>query len=217
MSFSRKSDCDFFWDQKLIYAICVLKWLVNVIWRTFVGFWRVLVQVIVFYCWRLGYRVSSAFFKVVNEKVWSPLLRIFQVAFYAKLEKGFQRSQIWCFCHRRLRSLLFLSWIMLTTFGIFLICNACECFSKSVDMVAWVLVLSGGGVFFQPMATRCRWTVCCHVLWSVKLLGNGFFGVGIRPLRNSGRLFCGALCPVTLSWACVHRSYLGLKAGSLPS
>ena len=149
MSFSRKSDCDFFWDQKLIYAICVLKWLVNVIWRTFVGFWRVLVQVIVFYCWRLGYRVSSAFFKVVNEKVWSPLLRIFQVAFYAKLEKGFQRSQIWCFCHRRLRSLLFLSWIMLTTFGIFLICNACECFSKSVDMVAWVLVLSGGGCFFN--------------------------------------------------------------------
>ena len=54
----------------------------------------------------------------------------------------------------------------------------------------------------------------CYVLWLVELLWQRVIWVWIRIVRYSGTLFCGALCPVTMRWACAFGHFGVLLPGS---
>ena len=66
-----------------------------------------------------------------------------------------------------------------------------------------------------PTNGNVLWGERCVAMFCgrVDYCANGLFSVVIRPVRSSRFLFCGALCPITMSWASARRSKLVPTAG----
>ena len=109
--------------------------------------------------------------------------------------------------------LLLLAWTVLSTFMVVFEMQYLQ-LSRPVCWKGCLKLSFASVVMFNQWNCVGGWNVCCLFRSWVNDYGIGLFCVGIRHVRSSGMLFCGALCPVIMWWAL---SKLGFSARKLLS